>query len=110
DRLALVAAGFPPNSVIALVGTAARSAWLVRSAPQVTGVVLALDADDGGQTAMERLAAKFRQAGLTVALCPPPHDQWGKDWNERWRRLGPQSLWPLYEAMARHVTALKERK
>ncbi len=79
DRLTLLAAGFPANSVIALVGTAARSAWLVRLAPQVKGVVLALDADDGGKTAMARLAIEFRQAGLTVALSPPPHDQWGKD-------------------------------
>ena len=79
DRLALLAAGFPASTVIALVGTAARPAWLARSAPQVKGVVLALDADLGGQTAMERLADEFRQAGLSVTLCPPPHDQWGKD-------------------------------
>ena len=110
DRLALLAAGFPSTSVIALVGTAARPAWLVRSAPQVRGIVLALDADDGGKTAMERLAVEFRQAGITVVLCPPPQDQWGKDWSERWRRLGPQSLWPLYEAVARHATAVNERK
>ncbi len=79
DRLALLAAGFPATSVIALVGTVARPAWLVRLAPQVKGVVLALDSDDGGKTAMERLAIEFRQAGLTVVLCPPLHDQWGKD-------------------------------
>ncbi len=110
DRLALLTAGFLANSVIALVGTAARPAWLVRSAPQVKGVVLALDSDNSGQTAMERLAIEFQQAGLTVALSPPPHDQWGKDWSERWRRLGLQSIWPLYEAVARHATALNERK
>ncbi len=110
DRLALLAAGFPANSVIALVGTAARPAWLAQSAPQVKGVVLALDSDDGGKTAMERLAVEFRQAGLTVAVSSPLHDQWGKDWSERWRRLGPQSMWPLYEAVATHATALNERK
>ncbi len=110
DRLALLAAGFPATSVLALVGTAARPAWLVRSAPQVKGVVLALDADDGGKTAMERLAVEFRQAGLTVVLCPPPFDQWGKDWNERWRRIGPQSMWPLYEAVAQQTTTFHERK
>src|SRR5258707_769226 len=85
------------------------SAWLARSAPQVKGVVLALDADDGGQTAMERLAGEFRQAGLGVVLCPLPHDRWGKDWSERWRRLGPQSLWPLYEAFVQYCTTLGER-
>jgi DNA primase len=109
DRLTLLAAGFPATSVLALVGTAARPAWLARSAPQVKGVVLGLDADDGGQTAMERLAGEFRQAGLAVVLCPPPRDRWGKDWSERWRRLGPQSLWPLYEAFAQHQAALGER-
>jgi len=109
DRLALLAAGFPARTVIALVGTAARPGWLVRLAPQVKGVVLALDADESGGTAMERLAGEFRQAGLPVSLCPPPHDRWGKDWSERWRRLGPQSMWPLYEAFARHHTTRDER-
>src|SRR6266700_4925554 len=110
DRLALLAAGFPASTVIALVGTAARPGWFVRSAPQVKGVVLALDADESGKTAMARLAGEFRQAGLPVTLCPPPHDRWGKDWSERWRRLGPQSIWPLYEAFAQHHTARYERK
>ena len=58
DRLVLLAAGFPANAVIALVGTAARPAWLARFAPQVKSVVLALDADDGGAVAMERLAGR----------------------------------------------------
>jgi hypothetical protein len=110
DRLALLAAGFPATTVIALVGTAARPGWLVRLAPQVKGVVLALDADDGGKTAMERLADAFRQVGLSVALCPPPHNRWGKDWSERWRRLGPQSVWPLYEAFTQRHTTRDERK
>jgi DNA primase len=60
DRLALLAAGLPANAVIALVGTAARPAWLARCAPQVKRVVLALDADDGGAVAIERLAGEFR--------------------------------------------------
>jgi Toprim-like len=102
DRLTLLPAGFPANAVIALVGTAARPAWLAQFATQVNSVVLALDADEGGEVAMERLAGEFRQAGLVVTLCPLPHDQWGKDWSERWRRLGPQSIWPLYEACTQH--------
>jgi Toprim-like len=109
DRLALLAAGFPATSVLALVGTAARPAWLARSAPQVKGVVLGLDADEGGQTAMERLAGESRLPELAVVLCLLPHDRWGKDWSERWRRLGPQSLWPLYEAFVQHQAALGER-
>ena len=108
DRLALPAAGFPANVVVALVGTAARPTWLVRLASQVKGVVLSLDIDEGGQAAMERLAGEFQQARFSIAFCTPPHDRWGKDWSERWRRLGPQSLWPLYEALARHQSAQKE--
>jgi DNA primase len=109
DRLALLSAGMPAESVIALAGTAARPSWLLWLAPQVKDVVLALDADPSGEEAMARLADELRQAGFIASLCPPPHDRWGKDWSERWRRLGPQSLWPLYEALARQQSALEER-
>jgi hypothetical protein len=110
DRLALLAAGFPANAVIALVGTAARLEWLARFAPQVKRVVLALDADDGGAVAMERLAEEFSRAGFMVTLCPPPRDKWGKDWCERWRRLGPQSIWSLYDAFAHCHAQRNERR
>ncbi len=86
--------------MVALVGTAARPEWLTQFAPQVNRVILALDADDGGLSAMERLAGAFRQVGLQVTLRSPPQDGWGKDWSERWRRLGPQSVWPLYDTLA----------
>ena len=109
DRLTLLAAGFPANAVIALVGNATKPFWLARYAPQVNSVVLALDADEGGAVAMERLAGEFRQAGFVVMLCPPPHDQLGKDWSERFCRLGPQSIWPLYEALTQHSTSKNER-
>ncbi len=75
DRLALLSAGIPAESVIALVGTAARPSWLRWLAPQLKSVVLALDADSGGEEAMARLAGEFQQAGLAVSLCPPPHDR-----------------------------------
>ena len=110
DRLVLLAAGLPANAVVALVGTAARPGWLAQFAPQVQRVVLALDADDSGLAAMERLAGAFRQAGLQVARCPPPHDGWGKDWSERWRRLGPQSVWPLYDTLAQDSIPQHERR
>jgi DNA primase len=109
DRLTLLSAGMPANAVIALVGTAARPLWLKQFAPQVKRVVLALDADDGGAVAMERLAEVFRQAGFTVKLCPPPPDGWGKDWSERFRRLGPQCIWPLFEACTEHCINRIER-
>jgi DNA primase len=107
DRLALLSAGMPAESVLALVGTAARLSWLMHLAPRLKSVVLALDADSGGEEAMERLASEFQQAGLAVSLCPPPRDRFGKDWSERWRRLGPQSIWPLYEALRRQQSAGK---
>jgi DNA primase len=111
DRLALLSAGMPAESVLALVGTAARPSWLRWLAPQLQSVVLALDADRGGEEAMERLAGEFQEAGLAVSLCPPPRDRYGKDWSERWRRLGPQSIWPLYEAFARqHQSTRKEAR
>lgn len=101
DRLALLSAGLPPESVVALVGTAARPSWLIQHAPQVWRVVLALDGDEGGQAAMARLADEFMQVGLAVSLCPPSsYDGQGKDWSERVRRLGPQVAWPLLRILA----------
>lgn len=97
DRLALIAAGIPSQALVALVGTAAKVEWISRFAPQVKRVVLALDGDEGGQAAMERLADEFQQAGLAVACCPPPLDGWGKDWSERYRRCGPPGCWPLID-------------
>jgi hypothetical protein len=110
DRLALLAAGLPANAVIALVGTSARPFWLKQLAPQAKHVVLALDADESGATAMNRLDEMFRQAGFIVTLCPPPHDQCGKDWSERFRRLGPQCIWPLYEVCIQRSIDTFERK
>jgi hypothetical protein len=108
DRLSLMAAGLPSNAVMALVGTAARPQWLLQLAPQVSGIVLALDADAGGIAAMERLADELRRVGLAVALCPPPKDAWGKDWSERFRRIGQQCVWPLYEALT--VVSAKQQR
>lgn len=97
DRLSLLAAGFQATDVIALVGTAAQANWFPA---QVQAVILALDADEGGTAAMRRLADRLERAGYRVRICPPPQDRWGKDWNERWQRIGSQSVWPLYEAYA----------
>ncbi len=97
DRLTLLAAGFRATEVVALVGTAAQPSWLPK---QVKTIILALDADEGGRDAMQRLAERFECTGYYVKLCPPTQDQWGKDWNERWQRIGSQSVWSLYEAYA----------
>lgn len=92
DRLALLTAGFDPTEVVALAGTALQIDWLP---PQVKTIVLALDGDEGGQEASRRLADQLGQEGFSVKVCPPPQDRWGKDWNERWRRIGSASVLPL---------------
>ena len=99
DRLSLVAAGIPSPAIVALVGTVAKVEWIIRFAPQVQCIVLALDSDERGQDAMKRLASEFQQASLSVSLCPPPQDGWGKDWNERYRRCSESGVWPLIEAI-----------
>ncbi len=95
DRLTLLAAGFQATEIVALVGTAAPVEWLPA---QVKTVVLALDGDDGGQEASSRLAEQLTLAGLGVKVCPAGQDSWGKDWNERWRRMGRRSVAPVFEA------------
>lgn len=97
DRLTLLAAGLAPESVVALVGTAAQVDWFP---PQVEAIVLALDGDEGGTHATRRLTDEFEQAGLYVRRCPPPADERGKDWNERWRHIGPPSVWPILETFS----------
>ena len=95
DRLTLLAAGFGMSQVVALVGTSIQLDWLPH---QVQAVLLALDADEAGQEAARRLAERLEQTGVSVRILPTLPDRYGKDWNERWRTLGPRSLWPLYAA------------
>ncbi len=97
DRLTLLVAGFQPAEVVALAGTAAQIDWF---SSQVKSVVLAFDGDEGGKEATNRIAEQLEHAGLYASLCSPPQDGQGKDWNERCRRLGPQALYPVFEAFA----------
>jgi hypothetical protein len=98
DRLALLQAGFRAQDVVALGGTSAHIDWLPLYAPQVRGVVLALDADQGGHEAARKLAAQCHAVGLAVHICEPISDRQGKDWNERWRKMGRRCLFPLFKA------------
>ena len=95
DRLALLAAGMRPDDVVALAGTAIRPDWIPA---HVTTVILALDADPGGEHATGRLVEKLERAGIYAEICPPPQDGWGTDWSERWRKVGRASVRPLFEA------------
>ncbi len=89
DRCALLAAGFQPNEVIALVGTGARVYWLPE---RVKTVVLALDGDAGGENASAQLVEHLRRDDRTVVNSAPPADGLGKDWSERWQRHGQRGL------------------
>ena len=95
DRLALLAAGIRPTEVMALAGTALRTYWFPW---HVRTVLLALDGDDGGRQASEKLVEQLERAGIQTGICSPPCDQWGKDWSERWRTGGRGSLSRLFEA------------
>jgi hypothetical protein len=97
DRLTLIAAGFPAADVVALVGTAAQVDWLPS---RVKKVALALDGDDGGKEASARLADQLDKAGIQAQACPPTQDNWGKDWNERWQRLGRRGVAPVIAAFS----------
>jgi hypothetical protein len=102
DRLTLLAAGFAPNDIVALVGTAAPVEWLP---PLVQTAVLALDGDEGGQEAGNRLADSLAQAGLRVKMCLLSQDGRGKDWNERWQCMGRKSVAPVFETFYEVRTA-----
>ncbi len=102
DRLTLLAAGFDEREVVALVGTALQVEWLP---PQVHTVVLALDGDQGGRESSQRLTDHLTREGFAVETCLPPSDQWGKDWNERWRRIGQEGIRPLRTACSTLRTA-----
>jgi DNA primase len=102
DRLTLIAAGFQATNVVALVGTAVQVDWFPS---QVKTVILALDGDEGGKEAADRLEHQLEQDGLRVRVCPPSPDRWGKDWNERWQRLGRQSVSPVLAAFTQALSA-----
>ena len=94
DRCALLSAGFSEGEVIALVGTGARGFWLPK---MVETVVLALDGDEGGTKAAVLLSEHLKRNGRTVLHCPPPPDQLGKDWSERWSRHGLRGVLPALD-------------
>jgi hypothetical protein len=68
DRLALLSAGMPAESALALVGTAARPSWLRWLAPRLKSVVLALDSEfTGDAEAIGRAGARTR-ADTTIPI------------------------------------------
>ena len=91
DRLALLAAGFASHEVVALVGTTLQPDWFPE---QVRHIVLALDGDDAGIASILRLVDLIadNDPERELYLCPPPNDQRGKDWSERWSRYGVDGL------------------
>jgi Toprim-like len=98
DRCAALAVGFHPGEVVALVGTGARPYWLPS---RIRTVVLGLDGDAGGKQATAQLVEHLEQDGRAVLCCYPPADGSGKDWSERYRRIGLRGLVPLLELRTR---------
>jgi hypothetical protein len=96
DRLALLAAGMRATQIVALAGTSLPVDWLPE---HVKAVILAFDGDAGGQEASLRLGSQLEALGLLVAFGAPPQDGDGKDWSERWRRLGGRCLQPLLDIL-----------
>jgi Toprim-like len=96
DRLALLAAGFASHEVVALVGTTLQPDWFPE---QVKHIVLALDGDDAGIASILRLVDLIAadDPERELYLCPPPDDQRGKDWSERWNRHGVDGLTELLQ-------------
>ncbi|GHO88221.1 toprim domain-containing protein [Dictyobacter formicarum] len=99
DRLAVLASGgFQPGEILALVGTALQSRWL---AGKIRALLLALDADQAGHEASDRIARDLAFDHLLVESCVLPADgAGGKDWSERWRRRGDVGMQALYVSHA----------
>ncbi|GHO59187.1 toprim domain-containing protein [Ktedonobacter robiniae] len=97
DRLALLAAGFDPHEVAAIVSTSLRVEWLP---DHLKSVLLALDGDTASKEAVQRLQQQIRAGEIRAELCLPPLDGMGKDWSERWRRCGADGLEALYASFA----------
>jgi hypothetical protein len=95
DRLALLAAGFEAKEVLSLVGTALQAQHLPTHAHSL---LLALDSDQGGREAAQRLAQQLRLHQVHVESCiaPPSPQLQSKDWSARWRQYGPEGLEALY--------------
>jgi DNA primase len=96
DRLALLSAGFDAEAVVALVGTALRAEDL--PAP-VSSLLLALDGDQGGIDAAQRLMQHLQH--IRVECCLASYQSCGKDWSALWRQHGADGLEALYTHHAR---------
>ena len=95
DRLTLLAAGFEAEEVAALVGTALRASQIPA---QVRSLLLALDGDQGGREAAQRLMQQLQLNQVRVECClasPSPQFR-GKDWSALWRQYGASGLEALY--------------
>ncbi|GHO49167.1 toprim domain-containing protein [Ktedonospora formicarum] len=97
DRLALLAAGFAPHEVVAVVSTSLCVEWLP---DHLCSVLLALDGDTAGREAARRLQAQIKTREIHAELCSPPRDGRGKDWSERYCRCGTDGLEALYASFA----------
>ncbi len=100
DRLALLSAGFEAEEVMALLGTTLRASQIPA---HVHSLLLALDADQGGREAAQRLMQQLQlnQVRVECCLASPPQEFGGKDWSALWRQHGASGLEALYAHHAR---------
>lgn len=79
DALSLISLGFPNvQSLYGTNGLTDEHLGLLK-ADRVKSVILALDSDEAGQRASEKLKDQLLSEGFSVKLITPPS---GKDWNE----------------------------
>jgi hypothetical protein len=95
EKLALVAAGFASQEVIAIGGAAAKVDWLPT---RVRTVLLALNGDERGREGARRLKTELLFAGVCVEDCAPPDDQRGTDCSARWRIAGQEGVRYVFDA------------
>jgi DNA primase len=95
DRLALLEADFEVEEVVALVGTALRASQIPT---HVRSLLLALDGDQGGREAAQRLMQQLQLNRVCVECClaSPSQEFRGKDWSALWRQYGAAGLEALY--------------
>ena len=93
DRLALLAAGFDAEEVMALVGTALPSLALPTA---VQSLLLALDDDVAGREAAQRLVQQLQRQQVHVECCLTSSEFHGKDWSALWRQYGADGMSALY--------------
>ena len=87
DAIPLLLVGKP--NVIAVIGTHIDIQAIPKNVSRVT---LAFDADVQNRDPMRKMMGVLSSVGIMPSYCLPSQDGRGKDWSERYRRYGRESL------------------